>query len=110
MNFANPEIDQRTPDKTFMSKKQKVPVIIEDNKNLKNILVQLDMAAGHTKVISKFSAWENIAYLMEALGASAQQCLREGRSKQEVYEEINRYLARVLIAYDIDGDNPLKNN
>jgi len=74
-------------------------IIIRDDKNQKNILVQVNIKKGKTAVVSNFSAWENLAYILEGLGATAQECVREGKSKKEVIKAINDYLDKVIESY-----------
>ena len=75
-------------------------LIIQDSADIKNVLLQLDFKSGRVMVYSNFSAWDNLAYLLEGVGMMAQECYREGRSKEEVLEEINDYLEKVLQDYE----------
>ena len=52
-------------------------------------------------VLSNFSAWENLAIIMEALAVTAQKCIDEGVSKRKVDEAIKKYLAKSLDTYII---------
>ncbi|MFZ5845743.1 MAG: hypothetical protein ACOY0S_04800 [Patescibacteria group bacterium] len=76
-------------------------IVIRDTNDVKNIFVQVDITKGSTMVMSNFSAWENLAYLLEALAVTAEQCITEGMSKRKVYDEIKRYLMNVLGEYHI---------
>ena len=76
------------------------PIEIRDNENQKHILVQVNLEKGNTQVLSNFSAWENISYLCEALGATYQQCVSEGISKNKTKKAIEEYLKKVFEAYD----------
>ncbi len=90
-----------------MQKKKETPVVIRDNKNQKHILVQVNLKKGNTQVLSNFSAWENLALLLEALGATPQQCIREGLSRKKVKKAIQNYLEKVIEAYRVDsGSTP----
>lgn len=73
-------------------------VLIKDNESIKNILVQVNLKKNSVSVVSNFSAWENLALIMEALGITAEQCVKEGIDKEQVNREIQRYLAEVLTA------------
>ena len=75
-------------------------IIIQDSADIKNVLLQLDFKSGRVMVYSNFSAWDNLAYLLEGVGMMAQECFWEGRSKEEVLEEINDYLEKVLQDYE----------
>jgi len=77
------------------------PIIIKDNDKIRNILIQLDFAGQKTAVLSNFSAWENLAIIMEALAVTAQKCIDEGISKRKVDEAIKKYLAESLDTYII---------
>ena len=82
-------------------KKQETPVIIKDNNELKNLLIQVNLKHGQTTVLSNFSAWENLAFIMEALAVTAQKCIDEGIPKKQVDEEIERYLKEALETYTV---------
>jgi len=84
--------------------KSETPIIVKDNKNQKHILIQVNLRKSNTQVISNFSAWENLALIMEALGATSQQCLSEGYSREKIMDEIDKYLEKVLKGYGIQGD------
>lgn len=75
-------------------------LIIQDSADIKNVLLQFDLKSGRVMVYSNFSAWDNLAYLLEGAGMMAQECFREGKSKEEVLEEINDYLEKVLQDYE----------
>ena len=77
------------------------PIIISDNDKLRNILIQVDLKGQKTTVLSNFSAWENLAIIMEALAVTAQKCIDEGVSKRKVDEAIKKYLAKSLDTYII---------
>lgn len=79
--------------------KKPTPVIISDNDKIKNILVQVDLKGQKTTVLSNFSAWDNLALLMEALAVTAQRCIDEGIPKKQVDKAINSYLADALGNY-----------
>lgn len=86
-----------------MQEKKETPVVMRDNKNQKHILIQVNLKNQNTQVLSNFSAWENLALLLEALGATAQQCIREGISAKKVKHAIRDYLIEVLKVYGINS-------
>lgn len=73
-------------------------IFIKDNESIKNILVQVNLEKSSVSVVSNFSAWENLALIMEALGITAEQCIKEGVDREQVNREIQRYLTEVLTA------------
>lgn len=77
------------------------PVILKDSEDLRNIIIQVDFKHKKTSVFSGFSAWDNLAYIMEGLAVTAEQCIREGQTKKEVYKEITEYLVKALGDYQI---------
>lgn len=81
--------------------KRKNPIIIEDNENVQNIFVRVDIKSGLTSVLSNFSAWENLALLLEGLAVTAEQCIKEGIEREEVYDAIKKYVVQALPAYKI---------
>lgn len=81
--------------------KKNIPIVIKDTKDIKNIFIQVNLKNSSTSVFSQFSAWENLALIMEALGVTAEKCLCEGIGKKKVYEEIKSYLVKVLSSYKI---------
>ncbi|MBI2103688.1 hypothetical protein HYT59_01645 [Candidatus Woesebacteria bacterium] len=81
--------------------KTKQEVMIKDSKDLKNILIQINMDKNTTTVISNFSAWENLALIIEGLGATAQKCIREGHSKAEIQKTIETYISKVISSYTL---------
>ena len=81
--------------------KKATPVVISDSDNLKNLLIQVDLKGQKTTVLSNFSAWENLALIMEALAVTAQKCTEEGIPKEQVDEEIERYLKESLETYTV---------
>ena len=76
-------------------------VLIQDSDEVQNIFVQMNLKDGSTMVLSNYSAWDNLAYLMEALGVTAAQCISEGIPKVKVYEAIKSYMMNVLEDYKI---------
>lgn len=81
--------------------KKETSITIKDNKNIKNIFIQINLKNNTTLVFSNFSSWENLAYIMEALAVTAQKCIGEGISKKQVYGAIKTYLIQVLGNYEI---------
>ena len=62
--------------------KKDIPIIVKDSKGVRNIVVTVDLKQNTTTVFSGFSPWKNLALLLEALGATAQKCIRDGISKK----------------------------
>lgn len=82
-------------------RKKHIPVVLKDSHNVRNLVVQVDMKKGSTMVMSGFTAWENLAIIMEALAVTAEQCIHEGMDKKEIYQEIADYLMEVMSSYTI---------
>jgi len=80
-------------------KKRETPIAIRDSKDLQNILIQVNLKQGTTTVLSNFSAWENLALIMEALAVTAQKCADDGISQRKVNEAIKNYLKEVFGTY-----------
>lgn len=78
----------------------KRPIVLKDSENLKNIIIQVDLKENKTSVFSEFSAWENIALILEGLGATAQVCIRSGIPRAKVYNSIKEYILKSLPSYD----------
>lgn len=74
---------------------------IKDSKNIKHIIVRVELKNNQTHIISGFGAWENIALLLEAVGVSIAKCLKEGMDKKTIYDGITNYLMKVMDAYKI---------
>lgn len=87
---------------------KETPVVLKDSKDVQHVLVQVDLKKGKTMVISNFTAWENIAHLIEGLGVTAEKCLQEGIPKKEVYQAITDYLMKVLGNYKIVNQSAVK--
>ena len=77
------------------------PVLLKDSKYVQNIIININLKSQETKVISNFSAWENLALIMEGLAVTAEQCVVEGIPRKEVNQAITDYLMKVLPAYVI---------
>jgi hypothetical protein len=88
---------------------KEIPLVIRDTKDIKNIFVQVNVKKGTSTVYSNFSAWENLAYLMEALGATVQQCIHEGIGRKKVHSAVQEYLSKVLKAYTPKAPPSTKN-
>ncbi|MBI4130749.1 hypothetical protein HY468_05505 [Candidatus Roizmanbacteria bacterium] len=86
-------------------KKKAIPVVLKDSDKIRNVIVQVDMKKGHTMVMSGFTAWENLALIMEALAVTAEQCVHEGMDRKEVYQEITDYLMEVMPSYTIKQES-----
>ena len=80
--------------------RKKIPIILEDSEDIKNIVIQVNSKNNSTSVFSGFSAWENISFILEGLGATVQECIRQGISKKEVYTAVKKYILKVLPSYD----------
>lgn len=76
------------------------PVVLKDSEDVRNIVVKVNLKQNTTIVFSGFSAWENLVLLLEALGATAQKCIKDGISKKQVYETIKDYMIKVLSSYE----------
>lgn len=81
--------------------RNKTSITIRDNKNIKNIFIQINLKNNTTLVFSNFSSWENLAYIMEALAVTVQKCIQEGISKRKIYFSIKDYLTKILGNYEI---------
>ncbi len=79
--------------------KKKQEVLIQDTENIRNIFIQLNLKENKTSVLSSFSAWENLGFIMEALAVMAGECIKEGINRKKVYGEIKEYLMKVLGSY-----------
>lgn len=84
---------------------KRTPVIVADSSHERNILVTVNLKKRETRVMSGFSAWENLSYLLEALALSAQQCITEGMSKSKVYGTIREYMMNVFETYTVKRGN-----
>lgn len=82
-------------------RKKIYPIIIKDDEHMRNIMVQVNLKKNTTTVFSGFSAWENLALLLEALAVTAEQCIHEGIDKKKVYDAIKEYIMQVLPSYKI---------
>ena len=80
--------------------KKKPTVILEDSEKIRNIVIQINIEDNSTTVISSFSAWENLALILEGLGTTVQKCIKEGISKKEVYGQVKKYIIEVLSSYE----------
>jgi len=79
--------------------KKKTQIIIQDSEDVKNIFIQVNLKDNKSSVLSCFSAWENLAFIMEALALTAEECIKEGISRKRVYRAIKEYLVKVLGNY-----------
>lgn len=89
----------------YMYMSKEMPVVIKDSKEQRNIVISVDLKKGTTTVFSGFSAWENLALIMEGLAVTTQKCIEEGMEKKEVYSAIKDYLMKVLDVYKIKLNN-----
>lgn len=72
------------------------PVIIQDSEEIKNVLVQLNFKTSQVSVISNYSAWDNMSYLLEGVGISVAKCVKEGIPRKVALKELKDYLSKVL--------------
>lgn len=84
-----------------MSKNKNNPITLKDSKDVQNIVIQVNLKKNTTSVFSGFSAWENLALILEGLGVTAEKCIQEGISKKRVFETIKEYMMKVLVSYKI---------
>lgn len=80
------------------------PIILKDSKEVKNVIIQVNLKKGQTMVLSQSSAWDNLAYILEGLGATVEQCINKGMDKKKVYAAIEQYMIKVLASYKIKSD------
>lgn len=80
--------------------KKKPTIIIEDSNKIRNIVIQVNLKDNSTTVFSSFSAWKNLALILEGLGVTAQKCIKEGISKCKVYRQVKKYVIEVLSSYE----------
>ena len=80
--------------------KKKSPIVLRDSKKIRNIVIQINLEDNSTTVFSSFSAWENLALILEGLGATVQKCVNEGIDKKKVYNQIKKYVIEVLSSYE----------
>jgi len=76
------------------------PIVLKDSENVRNIVVRVDIEENKTTVFSGFSPWENLALLLEALGATAQKCIKDGINRKKVYGAIKDYVVKALSSYE----------
>lgn len=74
-------------------------MVVKDDESIKNIFIQLNEKENSTSVLSNFSPWENLAYIMEALAVTIQQCILEGIEREKVYGTVKTYLKDILGNY-----------
>lgn len=79
-----------------------IPVVIEDSEDIKNVLVQIDLKNSQVAVISNYSAWDNMAYLLEGVSVVVEKCVLEGMERKVVLRELKEYLIKALEAVNID--------
>ncbi len=77
------------------------PVIIQDSEDIKNILVQVNFKTSQVAVISNYSAWDNMAYLLEGVSVTVEKCVHEGMERKVVLRELKEYLIKALEAVKI---------
>ena len=82
-------------------KKKPDQIKISDSKYIKNIFIQIDLKKNTTLVRSGFSAWENLALIIEGLAVTAEKCIEEGIDKKEVYKAINDYMIKAIPNYKL---------
>ena len=80
--------------------KKKSTIILKDSGKIRNIVIQINLEDNSTTVFSSFSAWENLALILEGLGVTAQKCIKEGISKNKVYGQVKKYVIEVLSSYE----------
>lgn len=85
----------------MLKNKKNKPIILKDSKDIRNIIIKLDLKKNTTSVFSGFSAWENLALILEGLGVTAEKCIQEGISKKQVIETIKEHIMKVLLSYKI---------
>lgn len=85
--------------------KKRIPVVIQDSKDVRNIFIQVNLKKGSTSILSNFSAWENLSLIMEGLALAAEKCIQEEIPKKKVYRAITDYLMKVLPSYKIKNKN-----
>lgn len=79
---------------------KQIPIAIRDSEKLSNVLIQVDLERATTAVLSNFSAWKNLAIIMEALALTAQECKDEGIPEEKVDKEIWEYLSKAFNSYN----------
>ena len=86
---------------SYFEDRPHIPIILKNSEDIKNIIIQVNSKNNSTSVFSGFSAWENIAYILEGLGATVQECIRQGISRREAYGAVKKYILKVLPSYDV---------
>lgn len=81
------------------------PVTFKDSKDVRNVIIQVDFKNKRTSVFSGFSPWDNLAYIMEGLAVTAEQCIKEGIPRKKVYQEMKEYLVKALSDYQVVKGN-----
>ena len=76
-------------------------IIIDEDKdeNIKNIVVQINEEDLSTTVLSDYSPEANIDFLLEAVGANAQELIKQGKDKDEVIDDLRDFFEQVIEAY-----------
>lgn len=80
--------------------KEEIPIVLKDSKYIKHIIVQLNLKNNTSLIFSEFSAWENLALIMEALAVTVQKCIQEGIDRKKVYTAVKNYLVKILGSYE----------
>ncbi len=75
---------------------EQTPVIIQDSEDIKNVLVQINLKTSQVTVISNYSAWDNMAYLLEGVSVTVEKCVQEGMERKAVLKELKENLIKAL--------------
>ena len=76
-------------------------VIVQDTEEIKNVLVQINIKTSQIAVISNYSAWDNMAHLLEGVSVTVEKCVKEGMERKVVLKELREYLIKALEAVKI---------
>lgn len=68
---------------------------------MKTLHLQVDVENNQTTIMSDYSAWENIALLLEGVAMSMQKCIEEGMPKEDVYKGTTDYFMKAVGEYKI---------
>ena len=80
-------------------KNEEMEIIIGEDDNVKSILIQVNEDDLSTTVLSDLSPDENIDYLLEAVGANAQELVKQGKNKDIMIEELRDLFEHIIDYY-----------
>lgn len=81
-------------------------VVLQDNENIKYVIVEVDLKSNKTRIMSSLSLWGNIRVFASSIGVSYRKMIADGENPITTYKMLEKIIVEMLETdYDIEENH-----